>query len=407
MTSLARARHGRCISTFYVNTTTPLQWQCEAGHEWSAVPQSIRKGSWCPDCAGVRRRTLEQMRRIALSRGGRCVSGSYWNNATKLEWCCSGGHRWTATPLQIERSHWCPFCARVARLTLHELQRIAGQKGGQCLSLEYLSSSRPLQWKCALGHEWQARPSSVKAGSWCPVCAHNRRLKLEKMQDIAKARGGRCLSPKYENGRTPLLWICRYGHCWQAPPGRVKGGTQKKGSWCGQCYNWRRRFHEKQRIEVMRELAVTRGGTCVSVEYVSSRAKLMWRCAKGHCWQALSTSVVQGAWCPACARNQRFELSELQDIAAGRGGACLSLAYTNARTALWWRCREGHEWKTSPGKVVRGSWCAICAHIRRRSKWTRRPLRRMNEVTRTAARMKPRRRQFQKRRVRSSLKSVN
>ena len=406
MTSLARERGGGCISTLYVNSATPLLWQCEAGHVWSAVPASIQKGSWCPDCAGVRRGTLEQMQQMAESRGGSCLSESYRNTATKLEWRCQTGHEWSATPLQIKKGHWCPFCARVARLTLHELHRIAVQKAGQCLSLEYLSSSKPLRWKCAVGHEWLARPSSVKTGSWCPVCAHNQRLKLEEMQEIAKQRGGECLSTNYKNGRTRLLWVCRHGHSWKASPANVKNGTRRKGTWCRECYNWRRRFHAKHGIEAMRELAIARGGTCLSTAYVSSKAKLIWQCATGHRWQARPAPVVQGTWCPACAHNQRLGLPQMQGIAASRGGACLSQAYLNEATALRWRCADGHEWKATPAKVKRGSWCPMCANLRRRSKWTRKRADRMNEFGKTATRMRPRRSRIRDRRPRAPVKLV-
>lgn len=397
MTSLARERRGRCISTLYVNSTTALRWQCEFGHSWSAIPASIQKGSWCPDCAGVRRLTLKEIQQVAESRGGSCLSGSYQNTATKLEWRCAAGHQWSATPLQIKKGHWCPFCARVARLTLRELERIALQKRGECLSDEYLNSSKPLRWKCAVGHEWLARPSSVKAGTWCPLCARNQTLKLEEMQEIAKQRGGECLSANYKNGRTPLLWVCKQGHYWKASPANVKSGTRRKGTWCAECYNWRRRFHTKGSIEAMRELAVSRGGTCSSTEYLSSKAKLSWQCEAGHRWQALPTSVLQGAWCPTCARNQRLGLSPLADIAAGRGGACLSRVYVNERTALWWRCRAGHEWKAAPANVKRGSWCPLCAHIRRSSKWTRKRADRVGTFTKTVIRARPRHTRFRRR----------
>jgi hypothetical protein len=404
MTSLARKRRGRCISTFYVNSTTPLLWQCAAGHEWNAVPASVQRGSWCPDCAGVRRATLEQMCQVAESRGGRCLSESYQNTATKLEWRCSAGHQWNATPQQIKKGHWCPFCSRVAPLMLHELQRIAHQKGGQCLSLEYLGSLKPLRWKCAVGHEWLARPSSVKAGSWCPLCVHTQKLKLEEMQEIAKQRGGRCLSASYKNSHTPLLWVCKNGHHWKASPGRVKNGTRRKGTWCRECYNSQRGFHVKHSIEAMRELAISRGGTCLSTGYVSSKAKLIWQCKVGHRWRALPTSVLQGSWCPACARNQRLDLSQLRDIAVSRGGACLSRVYVNGRTALWWCCANGHEWKAAPGKVKQGSWCPTCAHIRRRNKWTRKRADRTGELNRTATRMRPRRSTMRDRRLRMPAK---
>jgi hypothetical protein len=406
MVSLARARGGQCLSTLYVNSTVPLLWRCSVGHLWNAVPASIQKGSWCPACAGVRRLTLEQMQRIAESRGGSCLSKSYRNSATKLEWRCSTGHEWAATPLQIKKGHWCPFCARVARLTLHELRRIAVLKGGECLSPEYLGSSKPLRWKCAIGHEWTVRPSSVKAGSWCPVCARNQKLKLEEMQEIAKGRGGECLSTTYRNGRTPLLWVCAEGHCWKARPANVKSGTRRRGTWCRECYQGRRKFHAKHRIETMRELATARGGTCWSREYLSSKSKLTWQCTAGHRWQALPTSVVQGSWCPTCARNQPLGLARLQNIAAGRGGVCLSREYTNERTALWWACGAGHQWKATPNKVKRGSWCPTCASIRRRSQWTRKRADRLIALTRTDTRTRPRRSRGRVRRVRVRAKLV-
>ena len=391
MISLARARGGRCISTFYVNSAVPLLWECAIGHRWSASPASVRKGTWCPDCAGVRRLTLEQMKEMAGSRGGICLAESYRNCATKLKWCCSAGHEWSATPNQVKKGHWCPICARVARLTLTVLQEIAAQRGGRCLSLEYVNSSHLLRWQCAAGHEWRTRASAIRAGHWCPICAHNQRLRLEELQQVARERGGRCLSTSYKHGRAPLLWICKYGHRWKACAATVKPGAHRKGTWCRKCYNWRRRFHGKLSIESMRNLAIGLGGTCVSTEYFGSKVKLTWKCGVGHRWQAAPCYIVQGNWCPVCARNQRLSLPFFQDLAADRGGACLSAAYINERTALLWRCGDGHEWKAVPGKIKRGSWCPTCANIRRRSKWTLPRSDDLKEVYTTATRVKSRR----------------
>ena len=380
MTALARKRGGRCVSTCYVNSVAPLLWECASGHRWSAVPASIRKGTWCPDCAGVRPGTLEQMKEIAESRGGDCLSARYGNTATKLQWRCTNGHEWKATPLQVKKGHWCPVCARVARLTLPLLQRIAAHKGGFCLSLAYVNSSLPVRWKCAAGHEWLARAHSIRAGYWCPACAHNRRLELEEMRQIARARGGRCLSTSYKNGSTPLLWVCKHGHHWKACAANVKSGPRRKGSWCRECYNERRRFHERLTITAMRDLAIARGGSCLSAEYLGSKFKLTWKCELGHRWQAAPSYVVQGNWCPVCARNQRLSLPLFQELAANRGGMCLSGTYVNERTVLEWRCADGHEWKALPEKIKRGSWCPTCAIIRRRSEWVHRLTPKQSEV---------------------------
>jgi hypothetical protein len=124
-----------------------------------------------------------------------------------------------------KQGQWCPYGARVARLTLQELRAIAAQRGGQCLSLRYVNTSRHLRWKCAGGHQWDAISASVKKGSWCPHCVHNHKLRLQEMQQIARDRGGSCISKRYTNNETALLWECRRGHRWKATPSNVKRGT--------------------------------------------------------------------------------------------------------------------------------------------------------------------------------------
>jgi hypothetical protein len=394
MVSLAHGRGGRCISSLYVNSTSPLLWQCAAGHQWRAVPASIRKGSWCPACAGVKRRTICDMRELAEFHGGSCLSEKYVNTTEKLSWRCSAGHEWSAAPFHIKRGHWCPLCARVARLTLQEMQRIAAGRFGQCLSTEYVGSSRPLKWRCAGGHEWEARPASIKSGNWCPFCARNRKLELEEMREIALRRGGRCLSKAYKNGRTPLLWECKRRHHWKARPASIKSGARRKGSWCPACYNSRRVFRPKESIQTMRTLAAAREGRCLSTEYIGSKTKLIWQCAHDHRWEASPVTVVQGTWCPVCAHNQRLSLAVLQGIAASRGGNCLSQAYVNERTPLSWYCAAGHRWDATPGKVKRGSWCAKCASMRRRSKWTITPTNEPNDAKRPAVNKRSQRRRL-------------
>ena len=357
------------LSRRYVDSRTPLHWRCGFGHVWKAISTNVTKSSWCPECAHRARLTLPEMRALAERRGGECLSNRYTNNRTKLRWRCSTGHEWSATPLQVKKGHWCPFCARVAPLSLPILLRVAAQKGGSCLSLVYVNSSAPVRWKCAIGHEWLARAHSIRSGNWCPVCAHNQRLRLDEMRQIARERGGKCLSTSYRNASTPLMWVCRQGHHWKACAANVKRGQRRKGSWCGECYNERRRFHEKLSITTMRDLAIARGGRCLSAEYLGSKFKLRWECEFGHHWRAAPSYVVQGTWCPVCARNRRLSLPLFRAIAATRGGMCLSKRYVNERTVLQWRCAVGHEWKALPEKIKRGSWSPACANILRRSEW--------------------------------------
>jgi hypothetical protein len=142
------------------------------------------RGTWCPDCATAPRYTLDDMRQLAASRNGKCLSSVYVNNDTPLEWRCKKGHRWFATPNRIRPysdktpGSWCPVCAVEDRkLTIEDMRAIARDRGGECLSKEYVNSRSRLQWRCAQGHVWWAKPNHVKLygpqgrGSWCPECS--------------------------------------------------------------------------------------------------------------------------------------------------------------------------------------------------------------------------------------------
>jgi hypothetical protein len=194
-------------------------------------------------------------------------------------------------------------------------------------------------------------------------------LELKTMQRLARNRRGRCLSTRYINNRCPLLWRCKRGHRWKAQPSNVKGGKHKRGTWCPECYNFRRKFRAKSSIERMQGLARRRGGLCLSKDYLNSKCKLSWQCNGGHRWRAMPTPIRRGSWCPVCARTQKLTLEECHALAAHKSGTCLSDCYKNKWTALLWQCALGHKWYAQPGKVKRGTWCRKCANARRRSPW--------------------------------------
>ena len=57
------------------------------------------------------------------------------------------------------------------------------------------------------------------------------------LTEIAKGKGGKCLSKNYKNARTHLKWRCAEGHEWKATADYVKN----QGYWCGICDRENRR----------------------------------------------------------------------------------------------------------------------------------------------------------------------
>jgi len=174
------------------------------------------------------REILNHLRMIAAEHGGQCLSPHYVNDNTNLLWQCAQGHKWEADPGHMKQGTWCPFCAGRGK-TIGDMQRLAAQKGGQCISPAYLGALTNLRWECERGHRWEATPVAIGSGRWCHVC-QSTKLTIEEMQAIAQSRGGKCLSKQYTNSYTRLLWECSKGHCWEAQPSHIR-----RGNWCPKC----------------------------------------------------------------------------------------------------------------------------------------------------------------------------
>ena len=280
------------------------------------------------------------------------------NCLENLKWRCSKGHEWFASLNTIRnRGTWCRQCAIAAlRLSLKDAQAVALAREGMCLSAEYLNSRMHLRWRCSKGHEWPASLNTVKnKGCWCPGCAGRMPLSLTRAQELALKRGGRCLSNKYINNKKNLKWQCSKGHKWSASLNSIKN----HGSWCPHC------VVEASRLSLRdaQAVALSRRGTYLSIEYVGATAPMKWQCSKGHKWIASLNQIKnRGSWCPQCAGNAPLSLKVAQDVAAFKGGACLSKKYLNNKKKLKWKCREGHAWSASLNRVKdAGTWCPECS----------------------------------------------
>jgi hypothetical protein len=135
--AIAAEHGGELLSDRWLGSATLIRWRCAAGHEWETKAGTVRRGTWCAKCAGRRQRyTLEDMRAVAEERGGRCLSRAYRGSGVKLLFECAEGHRWRARPAEVRHATWCPQCAGTAPRTLAEMQAVAKERGGRCLSRE-------------------------------------------------------------------------------------------------------------------------------------------------------------------------------------------------------------------------------------------------------------------------------
>lgn len=262
----------------------------------------------------------------------------------------------------------------MARLNIQDMYIYAAKHGGICLSTEYINNSTPVLWQCAKGHQWDARPTNVQQGSWCPHCSNRfPKYTIEEIQSLAKSRGGICLSNKYPGINIKMDFQCQEGHTFS-----LTMHTFKKGNWCPQCKESNHTIRRPSTISIERlhKLAKEHGGNCL---YQGTAAlihkKIPWSCSKGHEFLETTRNIRNGVWCHTCSpplsypRKYPYTIEDMHAIAALRKGFCLSTTYLGSKERIRWKCQNGHEFEKYPPLVLQGEWCKECNAIYKRSIW--------------------------------------
>ena len=370
---VAEQRGGECLSENMDLCTEKLHWKCGVcGHEWNAIFHSVRRGCWCPKCAelqsaNAKRGSLEEFQKLALERGGKCLSTEYVNQNTKLLWECANGHRWEAVPGSVKAGAWCRECTK---LTTEQAEAVAEERGGRLLSEEQTSGDK-LRWECANGHTFEATLSNVLLGRWCPHCASGYgerlcRLFFEQMfgEKFPKVRpewlknelknnielDGYCekLKLAFEHQGIQHYKISRPFVCSKSQLKKLKQSDLLKKKICREHgvvliripsvpdilpIVKLKEFVKKRlllfgypvphgydsaefnpnlaylntKIQILKDIAQSRGGDCLSTHYLGAHEKHTWICEHGHIWEAEANNVKRGAWCPECYNQRRAE----------------------------------------------------------------------------------------------------
>lgn len=251
------------------------------------------------------------------------------------------------------------------------------------LSPEHFRSqaNKNVWWRCDKAHTWKTSINNrVGQGTGCPACprkstpvvtAENNLafvfpdLAREWHQDKNEGLHPDRIRPK---SNQKFWWRCAKGHEWQAA-----ASSRAAGSGCPFCYG---RFATRDNSlagkypELLQEWDYERNGGLSPFEITArTKKKVWWRCSDGHSWQTGTYQRTKlKAICPEClkarprAKLKKYTIVEMGNIAAGKGGKCLSTEYKSFEVKLRWQCRDGHEWEARPHNIVKNhSWCPVCA----------------------------------------------
>lgn len=309
-------------------------WICCRGHSWRTAVYHRKEGHGCPYCTALDSAVKKGKNDLTAIHPELVQEWDWEKNigyqpdavahTSQLQvwWRCEKGHSWkTTVNKRACRKQGCPYCSGIKVLAgFNDLEttmpELAAQwdheKNGDLTPADVMAGTdRKVWWRCREGHSWEAMIYSRKNGNGCPYCAGN--ILVKGKNDLATADPDLLLEWDYEKNR-------------EVRPDSIAA---------------------------------------------NSTAVVWWKCRNGHGWKAAVYSRHAGKGCPYCAN--RKILPGYNDLAATEPELLKEWDYRKntvrpehisraSRVRVWWKCCEGHSWKTSPASRSSGTGCPYCKH---------------------------------------------
>lgn len=392
--SLANSKNGRLLTPTWIGTSLKSEWQCSNNHKWLALASTIKKGGWCPYCAGkVISHQLDKLKNYVHAKHGTLLTPTYTKNSSFYKVKCDKGHIWeTQYSSLVNAGKWCPKCAHNAYtpdLFLKNMQDMARSKRGLCVSKEYVSSKTKYTFKCKEDHEWDAQYSSiVRDGTWCPYCScgTTERMVRNLFEQLFEVPFKKEWPTWLRNSRNNKMELDGYNEMLKLA--FEYNGVQHyvfKNYW----YKHESEFEQRKKDDADKEnITCIQGITLITIPYTTADDMLLLYIYKklidfkrydlidvlekiaiknGVSWNNTQTITSENG--PFAHINISYigpnyeeQLDKLKKVAQQKGGRCLSQKYSRCSDKYDMQCKEGHVWQASFSALVGlETWCPICS----------------------------------------------
>lgn len=346
--------------------------RCDKGHIFAITQSHVHSGQWCPQCSIERRMAdLEEFKNIAISRGGKCLSENYSGAHSKLKFQCANGHIWKAKPNSIKNGTWCPECNTSVGENLVRL--ILEQIFGSCFPKSYppwLKSDEGSQLELdgfcedlEIAFEHQGVQHLLPKGMYSK--SFERRITLDKKKrELCSLHGVRLIEIEQAGEKKEFSEILseikqectRLGI--SLPEDLDLNGFDANAAYIND---------KSLELKKVQEIALQKGGACLSEIYGGHYFKLEFQCKNGHRWKTNPATIKRGRWCPTCARlnskgrKPKYSLDDMITLAKNKGGKCITREFRSVSVKMEWECKNGHRWFAFPYSIIKGTWCKHCA----------------------------------------------
>ena len=259
---------------------------------------------------------------------------------------------------------------------------VVGKQFGELTVLEELephitpngSLQRIIKVCCSCGNIYETRLTSAQKSRMCKAC-----LDKKRRQDITGQRFGKLIvtsmaddyiSPSgHRLSRCNCLCDCG-NTCVVNMSALITGATTS----CGCTRNSRGLLKDNQHLVDQYDFEKNKD---LDLEFdkltAASNVKVWWKCNKcGNSWLATISSQNdkhKKHGCPYCSgrfviKGKNDLLSQHPDVVAewdyNKNAIGPDEVFSNSTKKVWWKCKEGHEWRATIANRVRGSGCPRC-----------------------------------------------
>lgn len=387
---------------FSYGSQKKVWWRCKYGHSWQTSIAHRSCGRGCPYCKG--RKVLVGFNDLSTTQPQLIDEWDYTKNdglypeqftsgsQKKVWWKCKCGHSWKAI-IGDRKGHGCPYCNRTNifipgkndLLTVNpKLAKEWDYERNAPLRPETVAgnANRKAWWSCEKGHSWLALISSRNYGGYgCPYCANKKVLK--GFNDLLSIDPLLCLQWDYEkntplgpdkytmNSHKKVWWKCNRGHSWE-----TQISVRRRGSACPYCTGKFVIPGETDFKTICPEIAAEwdyeKNGS-LRPENVACQSIISawWICKHGHSYKATISNRYYGKGCPYC--NGKRPIFGETDLATAhpelllewdyeKNGSKMPEDYTCcSNIQVWWKCKNGHSWRTQITDRNSGNGCPYCS----------------------------------------------
>jgi hypothetical protein len=308
--TVVRERGGEIIKVgrdgSWKGSKTRLVIRCGNGHEWSVVTSNlVYRGSWCPECLNKGERVVRAIFETTfggkfpkskpewlVSKKRQKLELDGYNHECQIAFEYQGPHHYLHDNVkahdEIKRTTCATNGVRLIEIDavkrpypagnvlqkvveafakfdvaetprlpeveifaaeLEELRALARTKGGHLVSNVYLGGE-PHEWKCEVAEHpsWLAEPWRIgKRGHWCPSCAGNRQLGLERLRAWGRDNGLELLDTEYRGTGAVYRWRCfKAAHIINRSKGNIQQSILRGLDMCTKCAGTNKANRTKQ-----------------------------------------------------------------------------------------------------------------------------------------------------------------